>query len=82
LWETVDGLLEDVDDTAIERVDLWGYPPDSLSQYAGDVGADLLIVGTRSRGALGALVLGSTSHRVIHTAPCDILVVKNDETED
>jgi len=60
----------------IRRVDLEGYPPDSLVAYANDIGASLLVVGTRGRGELGALILGSTSHRAIHLATCDVLIVK------
>lgn len=57
-------------------VDLEGYPPDTLVSYAEEVGADLLVVGTRGRGELAALILGSTSHRAVHLAKCDVLVVK------
>ncbi|MEX1124882.1 MAG: universal stress protein [Acidimicrobiia bacterium] len=60
----------------IRRVDIEGYPPDSLVSYANDVGASLLVLGTRGRGELGALILGSTSHRAIHLAACDVLIVK------
>jgi nucleotide-binding universal stress UspA family protein len=81
LWEFIDGLLDGVDDVEMEKIDLWGYPPDALADHAADVGADLLVVGTRSRGQIGALVLGSTSHRAIHIAPCDVLVVKAEEQE-
>jgi nucleotide-binding universal stress UspA family protein len=61
---------------AIERVDLEGYPPDTLVAYADEVGASLLVVGTRGRGELASLILGSTSHRAIHLSRCDVLVVK------
>jgi nucleotide-binding universal stress UspA family protein len=60
----------------VERVELEGYPPDTLVAYANDVGADLVVVGTRGRGELASLVLGSTSHRALHLAGCDVLVVK------
>jgi nucleotide-binding universal stress UspA family protein len=60
----------------ILRVDLDGYPSESLVLYAKDVGASLLVVGTRGRGELGAMLLGSTSHRAIHLSTCDVLIVK------
>lgn len=60
----------------VVKVDLDGYPPDTLVDYAHDVGADLLVVGTRGRGELASLILGSTSSRAIHLANCDVLVVK------
>lgn len=73
-----DGVREAIDgaDLRIERVDLEGYPPDSLVRYANDVGASLLVVGTRGRGDFASLVLGSTSHRAIHLSEGDVLVVK------
>lgn len=63
----------------VERVDLDGYPPDSLIEYTKEVDAELLVVGTRGRGDLASLILGSTSHRAIHLADCDVLVVKAGE---
>ncbi len=60
----------------MKRVDLNGYPADALVEYAGGVGADLIVVGSRGRGELAALLLGSTSHRILHLATCDVLVAK------
>ncbi len=75
VWERVEPLVAKAA-TPVERVDLEGYPPDSLVDYSQNVGADLLIVGSRGRGEFAALILGSTSHRAIHLAHCDVLVVK------
>jgi len=60
----------------VEKVDLEGYPPDTLVDYTKNVTAKRLIIGTRGRGEVAALVLGSTSHRALHLARCDVLVVK------
>ncbi|MFO7549509.1 MAG: universal stress protein [Acidimicrobiia bacterium] len=76
VWDRLGPHLE-APGVPIERVDLEGYPPDTLVDYVHDVGADLLVVGSRGRGELAALVLGSTSHRSIHLATCDVLVVKS-----
>lgn len=75
VWGLVEGHLER-GNVPIERVDLEGYPPDALVAYVKNVKAGLLIVGTRGRGELASMVLGSTSHRAIHLSPCDVLVVK------
>ncbi|HVR31290.1 MAG TPA: universal stress protein [Acidimicrobiia bacterium] len=75
VWELVEPLLEDA---AVEwvRADLSGYPPSAITEYAKEVGADLIVVGTRGRGEFRSLVLGSTSHGIIHDSPCDVLVVR------
>lgn len=79
VWGSLESALSDTD-VAVQRVDLEGYPPDALVTYTTDVGGSLLVVGTRGRGGLASLVLGSTSHRAIQLAECDVLVVKADET--
>lgn len=75
VWEAVDPLVAG---TVVEvhRVDLDGYPADAIVDYAKGVKANLIVVGSRGRGELAALVLGSTSHRIVHLASCDVLVVK------
>ena len=75
VWSQLEQAVEK-SDVAIERVDLDGYPPDALVDYAKDVDAVLLVVGTRGRGDFASLILGSTSHRAIHLSECDVLVVK------
>lgn len=75
VWQQLEGAIADAD-VAIQTVDLNGYPPDMLAAYAVDQGASLLVLGTRGRGEFASLILGSTSHRAIHLASCDVLVVK------
>lgn len=75
VWGPLDQILSTAEVT-INRVDLEGYPPDTLVDYADELEATLLVVGTRGRGELASLVLGSTSHRAIHLSDCDVLVVK------
>lgn len=38
--------------------------------------ADLIVIGSHSRGALSSLLLGSTANAVLHGADCDVLVVR------
>ena len=75
VWEVADPVLESTT-VSVKRVDLNGYPADSLVEYAEAVGAAMIVIGSRGRGELAALFLGSTSHRILHLAHCDVLVVK------
>jgi nucleotide-binding universal stress UspA family protein len=74
MWEQLEPSLAAID-VPSKRIDLEGYPPDLLPDYAHKVGADLVVVGTRGRGNFASLILGSTSHRTIQVAGCDVLVV-------
>jgi nucleotide-binding universal stress UspA family protein len=76
VWERIEPLIEE---TGATRVDLEGYPPDALVDHAVATGAKLIVVGSRGRGDLASLLLGSTSHRVVNHAPCDVLVVRGEE---
>jgi len=53
-----------------------------ITEFARQVGADLVVLGTRGRTNLRDLLLGSTAERVVRDAPCSILTVKPDELED
>ena len=75
VWSRVTPVL---DSSIVEwkRVDMQGYPASAISAYATEQEAELIIVGSRGRGEFASLVLGSTSHGVIHGSPCDVLVVR------
>jgi nucleotide-binding universal stress UspA family protein len=75
VWKEIGPLLEGAT-CPVVRVDLEGYPPDVLVEYADEQAADLIVVGSRGRGDLASLVLGSTSHRVVNHASCDVLVAR------
>lgn len=78
VWAGLEPVLGEAT-VSVSRVDLDGYPPDALTDYAEKSGADLLVVGTRGRGPIASMVLGSTSHRIVNNAPCDVLVVRPQE---
>jgi nucleotide-binding universal stress UspA family protein len=60
----------------VERSIVLGQPAAAIVAAAEERGTDLVVVGARGMGLLGRLVLGSVSDRVVHHAPCPVLVVK------
>jgi nucleotide-binding universal stress UspA family protein len=47
----------------------------TIAEQAENLGADLIVVGTRGRTALGGLLLGSVTHRLLHISPCPVFAV-------
>lgn len=60
-------------DVAFETKLVFGHPAEALLREA--VGAELLIVGSRGRGAMVGTVLGSVSSTCVHHAPCPITII-------
>jgi nucleotide-binding universal stress UspA family protein len=48
-----------------------------ITAYAADTGFDLIVMGTRGRGGLAHLLMGSIAESVIRTAHCPVLTVKS-----
>jgi len=53
-----------------------GEPAEEITARARTIAADLIVVGSRGRGALAASILGSVSAGVIDHAPCPVLVAR------
>lgn len=51
-------------------------PAEDLVNVAGEVGAELIVIGLRRRSPVGKLILGSNAQRVLLDAPCPVLAVK------
>jgi nucleotide-binding universal stress UspA family protein len=60
----------------VREVEGHGDPAGVIAEEARETGADLIVVGTRGHGAVARAVLGSVSTRIVHEAPCDVLVVR------
>ncbi len=79
-WEQVDDVLatDGAEGMTVVRANVRGYPPDALLDYAEEHQPEMIVLGSRGRSELAAFFLGSTGHRVLHFAPCDVLIVKEE----
>ena len=51
------------------------HPATLIAEVAEDVGADLVVVGTRGHTPLAGLMLGSVTDRLLHILRCPVLAV-------
>jgi len=55
---------------------LAGHPVRDIIDLARDLKADLLVVGASGHSALYDRMIGSRADRIVHLAPCPVMVVK------
>lgn len=53
-----------------------GQPAEVIARLAGELAADLVVMGAHGRGGMLGAVMGSVATRVLHLAPCPVLLVK------
>jgi nucleotide-binding universal stress UspA family protein len=58
------------------RNTIFGYAAREIVSYAKQVDADVIVMGSRGRGDMAGLLLGSTAHKVIHLSDRPVLVVR------
>jgi nucleotide-binding universal stress UspA family protein len=56
-------------------------PAHAVVEYARTHAIDLIVIGTHGRHGLAHVVMGSVAEKVIRTAPCPVLTVKEPERE-
>ncbi len=54
-----------------------GAPERALRELVNDGGVDLIVVGTRGRGVIGQLLLGSVARSIVADVPADVLIASN-----
>jgi nucleotide-binding universal stress UspA family protein len=57
------------------RNTIFGYAAREIINDAGEVNADVIVMGSRGRSDLAGLLLGSTTHKVVHLSDRPVLVV-------
>lgn len=62
--------------TKIETVIRSGDAARCIAELANEVGADLIVMGSRGLGDVGGLLLGSVSHKVTSLSHCSCLIVR------
>lgn len=60
----------------LETQVLIGSPAEEIVRAAEALGVSLIVTGSRGMGAVGSVLMGSVSHRVLHYAHCPVLVVR------
>jgi nucleotide-binding universal stress UspA family protein len=58
------------------RNTIFGYAAREIVNDADELNADLIVMGSRGRGDIAGLILGSTAHKVIHLSDRPVLVVR------
>lgn len=74
--------LADRDDLDVTTAVIEGPAKDEIVDYASAVSADLIAMGTRGRGGVERLMLGSVTEHVVRTSDVDVLVVHTDGDPD
>lgn len=68
---------EHLPDSETETVVRVGAPVEVILETAGESRADLLVMATHGYGFVRHALFGSTTERVLHHAPCPVLVVRS-----
>ena len=55
---------------------LRGHPAESITKYAFDQKADLIVTGTRGMGGFKSLIIGSVAQKVVSYSKVPVIVVK------
>lgn len=74
LAERLTGWVEKFPDVVLEQVVVRDLPAHALVERSG--AAQLVVVGSRGRGGVASLLLGSTSHGVLQRGRCPVAVVR------
>lgn len=79
LEQTVEQLSKDGFKPTLRIVDHVGpQPAHEIADIAREVGAGLIVMGTRGHGLIEGLLLGSVVLRLLHIAPCPVVAVPAD----
>jgi nucleotide-binding universal stress UspA family protein len=75
------GALSAILRSVTQRVE-FGHAGEVICRLAGELQADVVVVGSRGHGAFKRALLGSVSTFVVRNAPCAVLVVRDSDREE
>ena len=67
--------LHTTKDMSTQRVVLYGDPRTEVLRFASSVGADLIATGSRGRGLVARMLVGSVATQILRGAACSVLTV-------
>ena len=76
--EAVERVAHELQDMTpnVETMVRGGAPADQIIRAADEIEADLIVIGGRGKGAVGAILLGSVAYQVLHHARCPVLITR------
>jgi nucleotide-binding universal stress UspA family protein len=83
--QLVDGVVEELKQAGVTadgvvRTSTGGSPASVILEQAREVGAGMVVLGSRGLSDLGGLLLGSDAHKIIQLSSCPVLVVRDEES--
>ncbi|GAB96892.1 nucleotide-binding universal stress UspA family protein [Kineosphaera limosa] len=75
--EMVEQVRQNYPEVEVEVKVLGGHPSSVITAMSKEAG--LIVLGSRGRGGFTGMLLGSTTHEVIETATCPVLVARRNE---
>jgi nucleotide-binding universal stress UspA family protein len=83
--QLVDSVVEELNKTGVTadgvvRTSTGGSPASVILEQAREIGAGMVVLGSRGLSDLGGLLLGSVAHKVIQLSSCPVLVVRDEES--
>ncbi|MBT4290930.1 MAG: universal stress protein [Deltaproteobacteria bacterium] len=76
--DMLDRYREIYDEAGVKHWEIIPNPPaaQAIVEVAEKEGVDIIMMGTHGRTDLQGLLLGSVTHKVLHLAPCPVLVIR------
>jgi len=72
---------QSIRDVSVTTEAIIGVPATLISLTAAERGVDLIVMGTHGRSGFSHLFLGSVAERVVRTAPCPVLTMREPASE-